>query len=162
MTSQIGYLKLLITRCILSGPLDFEIKRVACIFFFFSYLDYHCLIFFIYFVFNNIKFWKPFGISSVMICWLSNGRGHWCGGVVGRGVDFEIKIWKGGGSLKNWRVYQKIAQPSSQLINNDRPLSSSSPPSTSEPIFNPLGLIVPEKSVTKNFDVENWRERKMK
>ena len=31
MTSQIGYLKLLITRSILSGPLDFEIKRVACI-----------------------------------------------------------------------------------------------------------------------------------
>ena len=30
MTSQIGYLKLLITRRILSGPLDFEIKRVAC------------------------------------------------------------------------------------------------------------------------------------
>ena len=32
MTSQIGYLKLLITRSILSGPLNFEIKRVACIF----------------------------------------------------------------------------------------------------------------------------------
>ena len=31
MTSQIGYLKLLITRSILSGPLNFEIKRVACI-----------------------------------------------------------------------------------------------------------------------------------
>ena len=31
MTSQTGYLKLLITRSILSGPLDFEIKRVACI-----------------------------------------------------------------------------------------------------------------------------------
>ena len=31
MTSQIGYLKLLITRSILSGPPDFEIKRVACI-----------------------------------------------------------------------------------------------------------------------------------
>ena len=31
MTSQIGYLKLLITRSILSSPLDFEIKRVACI-----------------------------------------------------------------------------------------------------------------------------------
>ena len=31
MTSQIGYLKLLITRIILSGALDFEIKRVACI-----------------------------------------------------------------------------------------------------------------------------------
>ena len=30
MTSQTGYLKLLITRSILSGPLDFEIKRVAC------------------------------------------------------------------------------------------------------------------------------------
>ena len=30
MTSQIGYLKLLITRSILSGPLDFEIKRVTC------------------------------------------------------------------------------------------------------------------------------------
>ena len=30
MMSQIGYLKLLITRSILSGPLDFEIKRVAC------------------------------------------------------------------------------------------------------------------------------------
>ena len=29
--SQIGYLKLLITRSILSGSLDFEIKRVACI-----------------------------------------------------------------------------------------------------------------------------------
>ena len=29
--TQIGYLKLLITRSILSGPLDFEIKRVACI-----------------------------------------------------------------------------------------------------------------------------------
>ena len=32
MTSQISYLKLLITRSILSGPLDFEIKRVTCIF----------------------------------------------------------------------------------------------------------------------------------
>ena len=32
MTSQIGYLKLLITRSILSGPVDFEIKRVACTF----------------------------------------------------------------------------------------------------------------------------------
>ena len=31
MTSQVGYLKLLISRSILSGPLDFEIKRVACI-----------------------------------------------------------------------------------------------------------------------------------
>ena len=30
------------------------------------------------------------------------------------------------------------------------------------PIFNLLGLIVPEKHVTKNFNVENWRERKMK
>ena len=30
MRSQIGYLKLLITRSILPGPLDFEIKRVAC------------------------------------------------------------------------------------------------------------------------------------
>ena len=30
MTSLIGYLKLLITRSILSSPLDFEIKRVAC------------------------------------------------------------------------------------------------------------------------------------
>ena len=30
-TSQVGYLKLLISRSILSGPLDFEIKRVACI-----------------------------------------------------------------------------------------------------------------------------------
>ena len=29
MTSQSGYLKLLITQSILSGPLDFEIKRVA-------------------------------------------------------------------------------------------------------------------------------------
>ena len=27
------------------------------------------------------------------------------------GVDFEIKIWQGGGSPKKWRVYQKIAQP---------------------------------------------------
>ena len=26
----VGYLKLLISRSILSGPLDFEIKRVAC------------------------------------------------------------------------------------------------------------------------------------
>ena len=31
MTSQIGYLTLLITRSILSGPLDYEIKGVACI-----------------------------------------------------------------------------------------------------------------------------------
>ena len=31
MTSHIGYLKLLITRSNLSGTLDFEIKRVACI-----------------------------------------------------------------------------------------------------------------------------------
>ena len=31
--SQIGCLKLLITGSILSGPLDFEIKRVTCIFF---------------------------------------------------------------------------------------------------------------------------------
>ena len=31
MTSQIGCLKLPISRSILSGPLDFEIKRVACI-----------------------------------------------------------------------------------------------------------------------------------
>ena len=30
MTSQVCYLKLLISRSILSGPLDFEIKRVAC------------------------------------------------------------------------------------------------------------------------------------
>ena len=29
MTSQVGYLKLLISRSILSGALDFEIKRVA-------------------------------------------------------------------------------------------------------------------------------------
>ena len=27
MTSQIGYLKLLISRSILSGPLDFDIKK---------------------------------------------------------------------------------------------------------------------------------------
>ena len=33
MTSQIGYLKLLISRSILSGTLDFEIKRVTCIVF---------------------------------------------------------------------------------------------------------------------------------
>ena len=31
VTSQIGYLKLMITGSILSDPLDFEIKRVACI-----------------------------------------------------------------------------------------------------------------------------------
>ena len=31
MTSQIGYLKLLISRSILSGTLDFEIERVTCI-----------------------------------------------------------------------------------------------------------------------------------
>ena len=31
MTSSTDYLKLLISRSILSGPLDFEIKRVACI-----------------------------------------------------------------------------------------------------------------------------------
>ena len=30
MALQIGYLKLLITPSILSSPLDFEIKRVAC------------------------------------------------------------------------------------------------------------------------------------
>ena len=30
MTSEIGYLKLLITQSILSCPLEFEIKRVAC------------------------------------------------------------------------------------------------------------------------------------
>ena len=28
--SHVGYLKLLVSRSILSGPLDFEIKRVAC------------------------------------------------------------------------------------------------------------------------------------
>ena len=32
MKSQIGYLKLLINQSILTGPLDFEIKRVACIY----------------------------------------------------------------------------------------------------------------------------------
>ena len=37
--SQIDYLKLLITRSILSGPLDFEIKRVTCIYMF-MYLTY--------------------------------------------------------------------------------------------------------------------------
>ena len=37
MTSQIGYLKLLISRSILSVLLDLEIKRVACIFFFWPY-----------------------------------------------------------------------------------------------------------------------------
>ena len=36
------------------------------------------------------------------------------------------------------------------------------PLSTHVPIFNVLSLIVPENSVTKNFNVENWRERKMK
>ena len=30
------------------------------------------------------------------------------------------------------------------------------------PSFNLLGFTVPEKSVMKNFHVENWRERKMK
>ena len=30
MMSQVGYLKLLISQSILSGPLDFKIKRVAC------------------------------------------------------------------------------------------------------------------------------------
>ena len=29
------------------------------------------------------------------------------------------------------------------------------------PIFNLLGLTVPEISVTKHFNAENWRERKM-
>ena len=29
------------------------------------------------------------------------------------------------------------------------------------PSFNLLGLTVPEKRVMKNFNVENWRERKM-
>ena len=38
MISQIGYLKLLISRSILSGPLDFEIKRAACILIIFVYI----------------------------------------------------------------------------------------------------------------------------
>ena len=36
------------------------------------------------------------------------------------------------------------------------------PLSTCVPSFKLLGLTVPEKSVMKNFNVENWRERKMK
>ena len=36
------------------------------------------------------------------------------------------------------------------------------PTFTCAPIFNLLGLTDPEKSVTKDFNVENWRGRKMK
>ena len=34
--------------------------------------------------------------------------------------------------------------------------------STCVPSFNLLGLTIPKKSVTKNFNIENWKERKMK
>ena len=44
MMSRIGYLKLLITRSILAGPLDFEIKRVACTFLFFGQSIYLLLL----------------------------------------------------------------------------------------------------------------------
>ena len=81
-----------------------------------------------------MTFWKPFGVASVMICWLSNGEGPLgvCGG--GEGVSITNRLLLGGrlrnknlagrGSPKKWRVYQKIAQPPPppppQLINNDR------------------------------------------
>ena len=50
----------------------------------------------------------------------------------------------------------KQQQPGSAIHDTICPLS------TCVPIFNLLGPIVPDKSVTKKFSVENWNERKMK
>ena len=59
------------------------------------------------------------------------GRGHWGGGESALqtvccwgGVDFEIKIWQGGGRRRNDGFTKKLpsARPPPQLINNDRPL----------------------------------------
>ena len=50
MTSQIGYLKLLITRSILSGPLDFEIKGVACIW-------------------TKTSPWNPENVAKLLLVW---------------------------------------------------------------------------------------------
>ena len=52
MTSQIGYLKLLITRSILSGPQDFEIESRLYLFVYFIYLFiYFYLFWYIYFIY---------------------------------------------------------------------------------------------------------------
>ena len=76
MTSQIGYLKLLIARSILSGPLDFEIKRVAYIskeLLFKKIMESLCLFIAIYFCVllilcnvNGNKFWQGFNYYGVL------------------------------------------------------------------------------------------------
>ena len=95
--------------------------------FFFSWLSLPHLFLFILCL---ITFGKPFGIASVMICWLSNGEGplgwggcqHYKPSVVG-GVNFKIKILQwGGGRLINDGFTKNWPAPPHPLINNDWPL----------------------------------------
>ena len=115
--------------------LSLKIDYLFCLFF--SFLDLIMSLSHLFFlsILFLITFWKPFGISSVMICWLSNGEGPLGGGgsalqtvcCWGGGGRLRNKTLAGGGATKKWRVYQKIAQPPTptphpQLINNDQPL----------------------------------------
>ena len=95
-------------------------------FFFFSFLDCHCLIFFIYFVFNNIlKVIWNFKCND--FSWLRNGEGPLGveGCVWGGGEHYKPSVVGGGGKAvaEEMTDLSKIcpALPP-QLINNDRPL----------------------------------------
>ena len=115
--------------CSLLILLPLKIEYLLFFFFFFSWLLLSHLFLFIS---CSITFWKPFGISSVMICWLSNGEGPLGDGLGvsitnrlllagGGGVDSEIKNWQGG-RRRNDGFTKKLprSRPPSQLINNDR------------------------------------------
>ena len=56
------------------------------------------------------------------------GGQHYKPSVVGGEVDFEIKIWRGGGRRRNDGFTKKLPSPAHppppQLINNDWPLNS--------------------------------------
>ena len=61
-----------------------------------------------------------------------------------------------------WKLERKKNEETKGWFRSSRYTWYICPLSTYVPSFNLLGLTVPEKSVTKNFNVENWRERKMK
>ena len=85
--------------------------------FIFSFLDYHCLIFFfIYFVFNNIlkAIWKSLCNDLLAQQWggaMGGGGFSITNRLLLGGVDFEIKIWQGGGGAEEMTGFPKNCSP---------------------------------------------------
>ena len=77
-------------------------------FFFFSFLIINISSFLV--IVCLITFWKPFGIASVIIYWLSHGGGGGEVSLLLLGVSTAKKKWEVG-SPQKWRVYQTLPSP---------------------------------------------------